>query len=689
MNEKYSSLFTPWKIGNCEIKNRIVQVSMGGTSLFGWLEPCHFDKEAAYHILNRAQNNVGLVLPGMQCVRDTMGIPGRHWLYQNKRMFRELAEWMPEFHKTGAKLFIQLSAGMGRSMAINQLMVDMLQKKALGAVAKGVLDVDYVCASSSETPNRWYPEVKSRALTKEEIHEMIEAFGKTAKMLMDAGVDGVEIHAVHEGYLLDQFAIANMNYRTDEYGGSFENRYRFAVEIVQEIKKLCGKDFPVSLRYSVVSKTKGFGQGAVPGEEFVEFGRDMAESEKAIKYLEDAGYDMFNCDNGTYDAWYWAHPPVYMPPNCNIADVEHIKNFTTKPVVCAGKMEPEFAAKEIAEGRIDAMGVGRQNLVDPEWINKLLEDREEEIKPCINCHNACFNFNCSKGTPNMQPMDDALHLARCAVNAEMMQWDKHYIKKTDKPKTVHIVGGGIGGMEAARVLTLRGHKPILYEKSAELGGTFIAASSESYKGKLRDLLTWYRREMEKLGVEVRLNTEVKEIESFGSDPVIIATGSTPRVLKKVPGHEKMLEACEYLLGAPVGEKIAVVGGGLTGCEIAYELALQGKDVTIVEMKDDLVSQKGVCLANSSYLREWFAWKQVPVYLETTLREVKDGSIVCAAKDGSSVEIPCDTVISSAGYISTPLVEEKGHKNVQLVGDCLRVGNLRSVVWRAYEAAMKI
>lgn len=143
MNEKYSSLFTPWKIGNCEIKNRIVQVSMGGTSLFGWLEPCHFDKEAAYHILNRAQNNVGLVLPGMQCVRDTMGIPGRHWLYQNKRMFRELAEWMPEFHKTGAKLFIQLSAGMGRSMAIQPADGRYAPEEgALGAVAKGVLDVD-------------------------------------------------------------------------------------------------------------------------------------------------------------------------------------------------------------------------------------------------------------------------------------------------------------------------------------------------------------------------------------------------------------------------------------------------------------------------------------------------------------------------------------------------------------------
>ena len=360
MNEKYSALFTPWKIGNVEIKNRIVQPSMGGTSLFGWLEPCHFDKEAAYHILNRAQNNVGLVLPGMQCVRDTMG--GR-WLYQNKKMFKDLAEWLPEFHKTGSKLFVQLSAGMGRSMAINEIMVKMLQNKAFGAVGKPFLNVDYITASASATPNRWYPECKSRPLTVEEIHEMVDAFAKTAKLLQDAGVDGVEIRAVHEGYLLDQFTIANMNYRTDEYGGSFENRYRFAVEIVQAIKAVCGKDFPVALRYSVVSKTKGFGQGAVPGEEFVEFGRDMAESEKAIKYLEDAGYDMFDCDNGTYDAWYWAHPPVYMPENCNLSEVEHIKNFTTKPVVCAGKMDPAKAAEEIAAGRLDAVGIAWDNAV--------------------------------------------------------------------------------------------------------------------------------------------------------------------------------------------------------------------------------------------------------------------------------------------------------------------------------------
>ena len=333
MNEKYAPLFTPFKIGNVEIKNRIVQCSMGGTSLFGWLEPCHFDKEAAYFLLQRAQKGVGLVLPGMQCVRDTMG---RRWLYQNKRMFKQLKEYMVEYHKTGAKLFIQLAAGFGRSMAVTPWMVVLNKNPILNKIASPIVDVSYSCASASATPNRWQEDMLSRPMTVKEIHEMVEAFGKTAKMLRDAGVDGVEIHAVHEGYLLDQFTMENWNWREDEYGGSFENRFRFPVEIVQCIKRYAGEDFPVSLRYSVKSYTKTWGKGAVPGEEFVEWGRDMPESEKAIKYLGDAGYDFFNCDNGTYDAWYWAHPPQYMPDNCNLADVEHIKKFTDKPVACAG-----------------------------------------------------------------------------------------------------------------------------------------------------------------------------------------------------------------------------------------------------------------------------------------------------------------------------------------------------------------
>ncbi|MGN0636538.1 MAG: FAD-dependent oxidoreductase [Acutalibacteraceae bacterium] len=685
MDQKLAPLFTPWKIGNCEIKNRIVLTSMGGTDLFGWMEVNHFDKAGARFIMEVAKNNCGLVLPGCQPVYNPML---GQWLHKKKKMYKDLAKWMPEFHKTGAKLFVQLTAGFGRSFTIDSMMEMLYNTPVIRTISKPIMNIDKITATASPAPNRWSDKVPSREMTKEEIQQFIDAFAKSAKLLQEAGVDGVEIHAVHEGYLLDQFTLKYVNKRTDEYGGSLENRYRFAAEIVKAIKKECGKDFPVSLRYSVVSKTKGFRQGALPGEEYVEAGRDMAESEIAVKFLQDAGYDCLNCDNGTYDAWYWAHPPIYMPENCNLADVEHIKKFCDIPVICAGRLDPRVAAESIQNGNLDGAGFARPFLADQEWVTKMMNDKEEDIRPCILCHNGCFNMCHYKGVANDQELSDSLHLSRCAVNAETMQWNKHYIKKTTSPKTVHIVGGGIGGMEAARVLKERGHNPIIHEKSDVLGGTFIPASAESYKGKLRELLEWYRLQMKKMNIDVRLNDEVKDIAAFGSDPVIIATGSVPRQLKRVPGYEKMIEACEFLNGKKeVGETVAVIGGGLTGSEIAYELALQGKKPIIIEMKDDLVAQKGVCLANSSYLREWFELHKTPVYLETTLKAVRDDSIVCGTKDGKEIDIPCDSVISCAGYIPAPLAP-KG-KNVHLVGDCLEIGNLRSVVWRAYEVAMKI
>ncbi len=689
MDSRLEPLFTPWKIGNVEIKNRIVMTSMGGTNLLGWMEKNHFDKAGAEFILRVAQNNAGLVLPGCQPVYNPMM---GQWLHKNKKMYKDLAAWMPEFHKTGAKLFVQLTAGFGRSFTISSMMETLYTNPVLRVISKPIFNFDKICATASPAPNRWSDKVPSREMTVDEIHQFVDSFGQCAKLLQDAGVDGVEIHAVHEGYLLDQFTLPYVNKRTDEYGGSLENRYRFAVEIVQEIKKQCGKDFPVSLRYSVVSKTKGMREGALPGEEYTEAGRDMAESEIAAKYLQDAGYDMLNCDNGTYDAWYWAHPPIYMPENCNLQDVEHIKQFVDIPVVCAGRMDPRVAADSIAAGRIDGAGFARPFLADQEWVTKLMEGREQDIRPCILCHNGCFNMAHYNGVPNDQSLTDSLHLARCAVNAETMQTDKHCIEKTDSPKEVIIIGGGIGGMETARVLALRGHKPVIYEKSGVLGGTFIAGSAESYKGKLRDLLAWYRRQMDEMQIEIHMNTEItaQDLEQFKGKDVIIATGSKPRLLTKVPGYEKMTEACNYLLGASVGETVAVIGGGLTGCEIALELALTGKKPVIVEMKSDLVAQTGVCLANSSYLREYFALHEIPVYLETTLKEVKDGSIVVTGKDGQDTVIACDSVISSAGYIPAPLATSKdAGRKVYLVGDCNAVGNLRSVIWGAYETAMRI
>lgn len=685
MDNKYNPLFTPWKIGNVEIKNRIVQCSMGGTSLFGWMEPCHFDKEAANFLLNRARNNVGLVLPGMQCIKDAMG--GR-WLYQNKKMFKETEEFMKEFHKTGAKMFIQLAAGMGRSMAINDLMVKMLQNPTFGKIAKPIFDMDYITASASATPNRWYDDIYSRPMTVEEIHEQVEAFAKTSKLLKDAGVDGVEIHAVHEGYLLDQFTIANMNYRTDEYGGSFENRYRFPVEIVQAIKRECGNDFPVSLRYSVVSKTKGWGKGAVPGEEFVEFGRDMEESERAIKYLSDAGYDMFNCDNGTYDAWYWAHPPQYMPDNCNLEDVEHIKKFTDKPVVCAGRMDYIKAAEEIAAGKIDAVAVARQNLVDPEWINKIIDDRVEDIKPCIRCHNGCFNMAKYKGTANVQNLGDSLHLARCALNPTTMQHNKYKIVPARTCKRVAIIGGGIGGMESAIVLKQRGHEPVIFEKTDKLGGLFITASAMTFKENDRDLIEWYRREIIKQGIEVRFNTEINDLGTLGGfDEIIVATGSVPRTMP-IPGFEKTVSFTELLVEKKeVGDTVVFFGGGQSSCEAAYDMVLAGKHPIIVEYAQDLVAAQATCLANTSFLRDALEYAQVPTYLESTIIAIRDDGVTVKGKDGTTFDVKCDAVVNGIGFVPTPVGDKKAH--VYRVGDCVAIGNLRTVIWRAWDVCMKI
>ena len=697
MNPKYEALFTPWKVGNVEVKNRIVQCSMGGTSLFGWMEPSHLDKEAAYFLLNRAQDGVGLILPGMQCIKDAIG--GR-WLYQNEKMFKDLKKYMEEFHKTGAKLFIQLAAGMGRSMAITKPMVMLLQHPVLGKLASPVADLDYITASASATPNRWYDEVKSRPMTIKEIHDQVEAFAKTSKLLKEAGVDGVEIHAVHEGYLLDQFTISNMNYRTDEYGGSFENRYRFPVEIVQAIKRECGSDFPVSLRYSVVSKTKEWGKGAMPYEEdFKEFGRDMEESEKAVKYLEDAGYDMFNCDNGTYDAWYWAHPPQYMPDNCNLSYVEHIKNFTSKPVVCAGRMDPVKAAEEIAAGKLDAVAIARQNLVDHEWIHKILEGREDEIKPCIRCHNGCFNMAKFAGTPNIQHLGDSLHLARCALNPTTMQHNKYKIVPTKSPKKVAIIGGGIGGMECALVLKQRGHIPTLFEKSGELGGLFLTASAMTFKENDKELIRWYRREIEKSGIEVHLNTEVNDLGTLrGYDDIIVATGSVPRTMPGIKGFEKALTFTQILKEKhELGDKVLFIGGGQSSCEAAYDLLLNyGKHPIIVEYANDLVAAQATCLANTSYLRDAMEYHKVPVYLHSTVTEITDkGCTVKNVQTGETFFVECDNVVNGIGFVPTPVGgrtasrKVKGKETIFHVGDCVAIGNLRTVIWRAWDVCMKI
>ncbi len=690
MDPRYEPLFTPWKVGNVEIPNRVVMLPMEGTNMIQWEAKTGYVRGIEKFYADRKDNNVGLFIPGLI---PLISIVGKKWVYKHPEVFRQAEPVVRDIHESGAKIFFQISAGSGRSMLLPPLLKPFVRKGVLNALSSPFLMTRWWwSAPDPDEPNVWDPDVKMGHFTGDMIRQFVYAFGQTAKRCQEIGVDGVEIHAVHEGYLLDQFAMPYTNHRRDEYGGSLENRLRFACEIVKEIKKVCGEDYPVSVRYSVRSMTRGFNAGAVPGEEFTEVGRSMEESEKAVRILEEAGYDLFNCDNGTYDAWFWAHPPVYAPLNLNLADVEHIKKFTTKPVVCAGRLQPDAAADSIAAGRIDAMGVGRQLLCDPEYVTKIREGRMEDLRPCIACHGACLPFNGlnGKGT-DVDPMH--VEMGRCVLNPWTNNETRYSKAPAAHPKRIAVIGGGIAGMETAIQASLRGHAVTLYEKTDRLGGVFNAAAAMSFKEKDKELLAWYQRTLGASGAHVRLNTEIGDPETLDADVVVIATGAAPRRLN-VPGGERAITATEFLDGEkPVGDAVVIIGGGLTGCEIAYELALQGKHPSVVEMTEHLVGAKGICMANSSMLRELLRYHRVPAYTSSVCEEITEDGVVIRTPEGRKT-LAADSVILSVGYLpdsrfSSLRNRGKGSRPVYFVGDCDRVGSLKTVVKQAYELVQKI
>ncbi len=668
----HEALFTPLKIGGVTIKNRIILCAMGGTGLIG--HDGKFATRARAYYLKRAKANVGLMIPGVTAV----GGEGS-WLYEKEDLFMgPIKSLMDEIHAYGSKFFMQLGAGFGRSMMVFPGM----EKMPSELIKKTMV------APTEDLPNVWDPNVKHRALTVEEIHDIVDAYGKTAALCKKAGIDGVEIHAVHEGYLLDQFAMANMNHRTDEYGGSVENRLRFATEIIRSIKAACGEDYPVSVRYSVANKIRKFNEGALPGEDYVEFGRSLEESPTVARILEAAGADMLNADNGSYDSWYWAHPPVYMPMACNLPEVTYIKNFVNIPVACAGRMhDADQITAAVESGQIDAVGVARQLLCDPDWVDKLREGREDDVRPCIACHNGCFAVSHFKG----QPCGFTGSMGECALNPATLHEEEWVLVPTENPKKVAVIGGGIAGMETARLLKLRGHDVTLYEKSGELGGVFIAAAAPSFKEQDKKLLAWYKKQLADLNVDIRLNTEVApdKVAELGADEVIIATGSVARKLP-IPGceGENVLEAVDYLLEKkPVGDKVVIIGGGLTGCEIAYDLALKGKTPVIVEMQDDILKIPGLSAANSNMLRDIIRYYKIEVNLSSSLKEITPEGVRITGEDGEKF-IAADNVILSVGYVPEMKFDASA-AGTTVIGDAAKVGNLLTVVRDAYRVAYDI
>ncbi|MBU2700974.1 2-enoate reductase [Sporomusaceae bacterium BoRhaA] len=533
----------------------------------------------------------------------------------------------------------------------------------------------------SPIPHRWLDRT-CRELTKKEIREIVSQFGKGAHNAKRAGFDGVQIHAVHEGYLIDQFAIALFNNRTDEYGGSLENRLRFAREILNEIKKTCGADFPVTLRYSVKSFIKDWRVGALPNEEFAEKGKDTAEGIEAAKLLVKYGYDALDVDVGCYDAWWWNHPPMYQEKGLYISYAKMVKEAVNVPVICAGRMDnPELASQAVKEGACDIISMGRPLLADPDYVNKIKAGDSQSIRPCLSCHEGCMGRIQEYSALN------------CAVNPQACRERSERLVPALHKKKIFIAGGGLAGCEAARVLAMRGHNPLIYEKNARLGGNLIPGGVPSFKEDDHALATWYEHELEKLCVPIYLNTEVdvQMVQNSGADVVIVATGSKPRKISL--GSVPLYPAADILLGKKeAGKEIAIIGGGLVGCETALWLRDQGKHVTIVEALPKILAVNGpLCHANSEMLTALIPFKGIETITSAKATNYDGSTLQIETAEGIRT-IKVDTVILAVGYISENSLYEKLDREISptyLIGDSRKVANIMYAIWDAYEIASHI
>lgn len=662
---KYSKLFSPIKIGNITIKNRFAMAPMGPLGLAdangGW------NQRGIDYYVERAKGGTGLIITGVtffdQVVekQDPTTVPNP--LYKPVNFVKTSREMTERIHAYGSKIFLQLSGGFGRV-----------------TIPTNVGDIPPIAPSA--IPHRWLDKT-CRAITVDEIHAIVKQFGEAAFHAKRAGFDGVQIHAVHEGYLIDQFAISMFNQRTDEYGGSLENRLRFAKEIVEEIKKTCGDDFPVTLRFSLKSMIKDWRVGALPGEDFEEKGRDTEEGLKAAKLLESYGYDALDTDVGTYDAWWWNHPPMYQKKGLYREYCKMVKEVVDIPVFCAGRMDnPDMALEAIENGECDVIDLGRPLLADPDYCNKLRCGKITQIRPCISCHEGCMGRVASYS------------LLNCAVNPQAARERVNAYEPILKKKKVLIVGGGVAGCEAARVLAIRGHQPVVYEKGSRLGGNLIPGGAPDFKEDDIALADWYTNELNRLGVHVHLNTELneEEIKTMDYDTVILATGSKPKVFSL--GDDSHTYTAEQVLlkQKDAGKKTVVVGGGLVGCETALWLAQNGIHVTIVEALDKVMAVNGpLCAANKEMLEALLPFNGVEIITGAKVTEFANGEVKVDTKEGSKT-IMSDSVILSVGYKE----ENTLYNNLQfdipdlyLLGDAKKVSNIMYAIWDAFEVANHI
>jgi len=639
-------LFDRGKIGEMVTSNRIMMAPMGIAGLIDLDQG--FSRRAIDYYEARAKGGVGLIITGATYVDVTVD-PGLVLMQQTRidsvDHLGRLRELCDAVHQYGGKIAIQLSPGVGR--------------------IRPPLPDTPPPVSASATPCFWYPRLITRELTVDEIRTLVKAYATSAGIVKAAGADAIEIHG-YGGYLMDQFQTALWNTRTDEYGGDLDGRLRFSMEIIDAARKAVGKGFPLIYKFTI--------------DHHIEGGRDAAESMEVVKRLENAGVDALHITNGCYETWHVAIPCMYLPQACHSDYADAVKKVVNIPVIADGKLgNPETANKVIEEGKADFVSLGRPLLADPEWPQKAKQGRQDDIRPCIGDLDGCIGRS------------NEMEYLSCTVNPTTGMELEYALTPAEITKSVLVIGGGPGGLEAARVAAARGHQVTLWEKGGQLGGKLLAASAAEFKQDIRPLIAYLSHQLEKLGVKVELMKEATPelVRQLNPEVVVIAAGATP-LLPAIPGIDgsNVFSAVDVLLGKKEpGETVIVAGGGMVGCETAVHLARNGKKVTIIEMMGRLMPEKMNPIARmglSSLVNE----SNLEILTGTKLVKVTNEGVIVETGD-SSRELKADCVVLALGFKpESALIDalEGAVPEVHAVGDCVKPGNIIDAIWGGYHTS---
>ena len=638
----YTRLFERGRIGGLELRNRIVMPAMGCSlaASTGDASP-----EIIRYYQERARGGAGLIITEITRVDDETGVGTPCQLsVTDLKFIQGLTRLAEAVHAYDSRIFVQLHHPGNQTPS-----------RLIGG-RQPVSASDVTCAVVGDKP---------RAMTTEEVENLVRQFVSGAVVCQRAGIDGVEIHAAH-GYLIGQFLSPHTNHRTDKYGGDLQGRMRVLVEIIMGIKAYCGPRYPISVR--------------LDGDEFIPDGLKLEEAVIIAKTCEKLGVAAINVSCGTYESGYTIIEPASLPEAWKKHLARTIKANVSIPVIAVNNLKhPAVAEALLEEGVCDFIGIARGHLADPEWGNKAKAGRDERIRKCIGC------MECFRILNLCRPLECTLN----PILGRELHFGDDSLKKTGQGEPVAVIGGGPAGMQAAIVLAKRGFKPVLFEKADRLGGAMNLADVPPHKELLGEFIETMKLELEDLGIEVRLNTpgSAALCQEFGAKAAFLATGGNP-IIPDLPGMDHAVTSTDILTGAvkPEGKKIAVIGGGVTGLETAEFLSANNQ-VTVVEMQDEV----GTLLYASAQklLLKRLTDNGVVIRTGTALTEVGEGTASFKDKAGNVSSEAFDLVVLAMGVRSDKSLRdelEEAGLTVTLIGDSEKPGQIREALHAAYDKA---